>query len=250
MRPPDAASSTSPPGANYFLTTHWSVVLAAGGTTNTRADEALATLCRAYWYPLYAYVRRRGHSPEEAQDLTQEFFWRLLARNYLAGVRREKGKFRAYLLAAMNHFLANDWDWKRRQKRGGGQAPLSLNAAGAESRYRLEPADTLTAERVFERRWALTLLETVLRRLKQNYEAEGKEALFARLEFCLTGERAELPYAELAAGLKMTEGAVKVAIHRLRQRYRELLRAEIAQTVADPAEVDEEIRHLRRLIAG
>jgi RNA polymerase sigma factor (sigma-70 family) len=250
MSAPDETASSTPPGANYFLTTHWSVVLAAGGSPDTRAGEALAALCQTYWYPLYAYVRRQGHNPPEAQDLTQEFFARLLAKNYLADVRREKGKFRAYLLAAMNHFLANDWDRKRRQKRGGGQVPVSLNIQAAESRYRLEPADTLTAERIFERRWALTLLETVLRRLKQSYEAVGKEALFARLEFCLTGERADLPYAELAARLKMTEGAVKVAIHRLRRRYRELLRAEIAQTVATPEEVDEEIRHLRRLIAG
>jgi RNA polymerase sigma factor (sigma-70 family) len=250
MLPPDEASSSTPPGANYFLTTHWSVVLAAGGKPDTQAEAALATLCQTYWYPLYAYVRRQGHRPPEAQDLTQEFFSRLLAKNYLAEVRREKGKFRAYLLAAMNHFLANDWDRTHRRKRGGGQAALSLNAEAAESRYRLEPADTLTAERIFERRWALTLLETVLQRLKQNYEADGKGALFAGLEFCLTGERSELPYAELAARLKMTEGAVKVAVHRLRQRYRELLRAEIARTVATPGEVDEEIRHLRQLIAG
>jgi RNA polymerase sigma factor (sigma-70 family) len=250
MRPPDDSAPPTPSGAPCFLTTHWSVVLAAGQTQDAQAREALSTLCQTYWYPLYAYVRRQGQSPDDAQDLTQEFFARLLARNYLGEVRREKGRFRSFLLAALRHFLANEWDRRRRQKRGGGQPPVSLNLEGAETRYRLEPADPLTPERIFERRWALTLLEKVLQRLAQDYAAAGKQALFAQLESCLTGERGGLSYAELATRLKMNEGAIKVAVHRLRHRYRALLRSEIAQTVATPGEVEEEIRHLRQVLAG
>jgi RNA polymerase sigma factor (sigma-70 family) len=250
VKPLDETTPPGPAGGNEFLTTHWSVVLAAGQGKDTRAEEALARLCQTYWYPLYVYVRRQGHSPPDAQDLTQEFFSRLLAGNSLAGIRREKGKFRSFLLAAMNHFLANQWDRAHRQKRGGGQTPLSLNAEAAETRYRLEPADTMTAERIFDRRWALTLLEQVLRRLEQEYTSAGKQALFAALQFCLTGERAALPYTEIGKGLNLTEGAVKVAVHRLRQRYRELLRLEITQTVSSPDEIDGEIRHLFAVAAG
>jgi RNA polymerase sigma-70 factor (ECF subfamily) len=245
-----SSDPATPVGAPGFLTTHWSVVLAAAQGQDTAAQQALATLCQTYWYPLYACVRRQGHSPHDAEDLTQEFFARLLAKNYLAEVRREKGRFRSFLLAALNHFLANEWDHARRQKRGGGQALVSLNLRAAEARYRLEPADNRTPEALFERRWALTLLEGVLQRLEADYAAAGKQALFAELQCCLTGERAARPYSALAGRLKLTEGAVKVAVHRLRQRYRHLLRAEITRTVSKPEEVADELRHLFQVIAG
>ncbi len=232
-----------------FVTTHWSVVLTAGGSDSTRAQDALARLCQTYWYPLYAYVRRRGSSPHDAEDLTQEFFARLLRANYLGNAQREKGRFRWFLLSALKHFLANEWDRARAKKRGGGKAAISLNAEAAESRYTLEPADTLTAERIYERRWALTLLDQVLRTLEREHELTGKRELFDELRFCLTGERSKLPYAELAARLGMSEAAVKVAVHRLRRRYRELLRAEIANTVSSPEEVEDEIRHLFDVLA-
>lgn len=245
----DQHPSSSAEVPAYFATTHWSLVLAAGHPT-PGAHAALAKLCQIYWYPLYAYVRRQGHGPHDAQDLTQEFFARLLEQHSVAEVRREKGKFRSFLLAAMNHFLANEWDRARAQKRGGRCRLVSLDAASAEDRYRLEPVDQLTPDRIFERRWALTLLEEVLRRLGRDYAAAGKAELFAQLKSCLTGERAALPYARLAARLGLTEGAVKVAVHRLRQRYRQILRAEIAHTVACPEEIEDEIRHLFAVVAG
>jgi len=240
------APSDSVPGpAARFAETHWSLVLtAARGGDSTRAGDALAALCQTYWYPLYAFVRRQGHAPHDAQDLTQEFFARLLAKNWLADVNRERGKFRSFLLAAMKHFLANEWDKANAQKRGGGAPLLSLDTESAEGRYSLEPADTTTADKLFERRWALTLLDRVLARLKEEHSTPTKRAHFDVLKGCLTGGRGDTPYAELAAKLGMSEGAVKVAAHRLRQRYRELLRAEIASTVGTAAEVDEELRYL------
>ena len=244
MNAPSDIPADSAKPRDYFATTHWTMVLHAGRSDTTRAQEALAQLCRIYWYPLYAYVRRRGYSPEDAEDLTQGFFARLLEMNSLADVRREKGKFRSFLLAVLQNFLANEWDRSHAAKRGSGQTPISLNDTDAEARYRLEPADTLTAEKIFERRWALALLAQVLARLRGEHTQAGKSALYDTLKPCLTGAREAAPYAELAARLKTTEGAIKVAIHRLRQRYRELLRDEIAQTVASPEEVDEEIRHL------
>ena len=249
----DAHPSRTPSGQivpqPIFVTTHWSVVLRAGRQDTTRARDALAKLCQTYWYPLYAYVRRRGHSPHDAEDLTQEFFTRLLQKNYLADVRREKGKFRSFLLAALNHFLASEWDRVRAKKRGGGKAAISLNADAAETRYRLEPADPMTAERIYERRWALTLLNQVLESLQREFESDGKQALFNELRFCLTGERTKLPYTELAERLGMSESALKVTVHRLRQRYREVLRAEIANTVSSREEIEEEIRHLFAVLA-
>jgi RNA polymerase sigma factor (sigma-70 family) len=233
-----------------FAATHWSVVLTAGRSDTTRAHDALATLCRTYWYPLYAYVRRRGHSPEDAQDLTQEFFARLLEKNWVGNADQRKGKFRSFLLSAMNHFLADEWDKARAQKRGGGVKPVPLQFDTAETRYGLEPADPVTPEQSFERRWALTLLDAVLQRLKAEYEQEGKADLFAVLNPCLVGDRTSQPYAELGAKLGVSEGAVKAAVHRLRQRYRQLLRDEIAQTVAEPGEVDEELHHLFAVLAG
>jgi len=228
-----------------FAATRWTMVLAAArGEPSPRAAEAMAELCRVYWYPLYAFVRRRGHDTHEAEDLTQEFFARLLAKNYLAGVDRQKGKFRAFLLAAMKHFLANEWDRSQAQKRGGGQLPIRLDTLDAESRYSLEPAYSLTPEKLFERQWALTVLEQVLTRLQAEFTAAGKEPVFNGLKRFLTAGRQSAGYAWAAGELGISEGAVKVAVHRLRRRYRELLREEIAQTVAGPEEIDDEIRYL------
>jgi RNA polymerase sigma factor (sigma-70 family) len=239
-----------PPPCPAFVTTHWSVVLTAGGSDTTRAQDALAKLCQTYWYPLYAYVRRRGHTPEDAQDLTQEFFARLLEKNWVGNADQAKGRFRSFLLSALNHFLADEWDKARAQKRGGGVPLVPLQFDTAETRYGIEPADPVTPERSFERRWALTLLEAVLNRLRTEYEQEGKAALFVKLHPCLVGERTAQPYANLAATLGISEGMVKSAVHRLRQRYRQLLREEIANTVGSAEEVDEELRHLFAVLAG
>lgn len=229
---------------DQFFTTHWTMVLHAGQGDAPHAQEALAQLCRTYWYPLYAYVRRRGYSPEDAEDLTQGFFARLLELNSLADVRREKGKFRSFLLASLQHFLANEWDRARAAKRGGGQPIVSLDDSQAEARFRLEPVDEMTADKMFERRWALALLDQVLARLREEHAGADKSALYEALKPTLTGARESAPYAELAGRLGLSEAAVKVAVHRLRRRYRELLREEIARTVAAPEEVDDEIRHL------
>jgi RNA polymerase sigma-70 factor (ECF subfamily) len=242
--------SSAPGTAAWFATTHWTVVRNARDGGSTEAGVALEKLCQTYWYPLYAFVRRQGYSPHDAQDLTQEFFARLLAKDYLADVDRGKGKFRSFLLAALKHFLANAWDCRNAQKRGGSATHLSIDAASAEQRYGLEPADPEDAERIFERRWALTLLDQVLDRLKSEFAAAGKADHFDQLKVVLTADKGTLPYVELARSLGMTEGAVKVAVHRLRQRYRELLRAEIAHTVSAPEEVDGEIRHLFGVLAG
>jgi RNA polymerase sigma-70 factor (ECF subfamily) len=229
--------------AAVFATTHWSVVLAAGQSADTQASEALEQLCRTYWYPLYAYVRREGNCPEDAQDLTQEFFARLLARKSLSQVAPEKGKFRSFLLAALRHFLSDERDKACTLKRGGGAPHLSLDAQEAEDRYRLEPVDRLDAERTYERRWALTLLEQALTRLRDETIAAGKADAFEALRDFVAGEN-DISCAEAAAQLGVTESAVKSAVHRLRQRYRELVREEIAHTLADTEEIDEEIRYL------
>jgi RNA polymerase sigma-70 factor (ECF subfamily) len=227
-----------------FVTTHWSVVLTAGRNDTTRARAALERLCQTYWYPLYAYVRRRGHSPEDAQDLTQEFFARLLEHNWIGRADQQRGRFRSFLLSAMNHFLSDEWDKARAQKRGGNFTHVPLEFEVAETRFSHEPVEHITPEQNYERRWALTLLDEVLRRLRLEYEQDGRGELFATLHPCLVGDRNSQPYAELAVKLGITEGTVKSAVHRLRQRYRQLLRDEIAQTVAEAREVDEELRHL------
>ena len=232
------------PVQDVFATTHWSIIQLAARNDTTRAQRALSDLCAGYWYPLYGYVRRQGVNPEDSQDLTQEFFARFLAGNYLAQVSPMHGKFRAFLLACLKHFLANEWDKARAQKRGLGQRTISFDELDAESRYRLEPADDQSADKLFERRWAMTLLNTVLAKLRAEFQRDQKEALFEKLKPTLAGSRESQPYAELAGELKMTVGAVKVAVHRFRQRYRELLRAEIANTVSTPGEVDEEIRYV------
>jgi RNA polymerase sigma factor (sigma-70 family) len=228
----------------WFHTTHWSVVLSAGQTDAPGGREALETLCRAYWYPLYAYVRRRGHGPEEAQDLTQEFFARLLERNDLARANPEKGRFRSFLLGAMSHFLAYEWRKAQAVKRGGGQPLLSLDNPVAEARYGREPVSEQTPETLYERRWALTLFDTALNRLHAEWGAAGRNRQFELLRAFLSSEAADGEYAPVAAALQMTVGAVSVAVHRLRHRYAELVRAEVAQTVATPAEVEDELSHL------
>jgi len=244
-----SSESTGRPQADSsFTTTHWSVVIGASERGSPAAEEALSRLCECYWYPLYAYVRRQGHIPEEAQDLTQEFFRRLLAGNFLRTVDPRKGKFRSYLLAAMEHFLAKQWRDARRLKRGGGQRLQSLDEQHAEVRYLAEPSREMTAERVFERRWALTVIETAFHRLREEFVTANKQRLFETLQPFLTGEHATKTYGDIAVELDMTPGAVKVAVHRLRTRYGVLIRDEIAQTVSSAAEVDEELRYLMEVL--
>ncbi len=225
-----------------FLTTQWSKVLAAAEGASPDSAEALADLCRVYWYPLYAFVRRGGHSAHEAEDLTQEFFARLMERDWLKGVGPEKGRFRSFLVVCLRRFLANQWDASRAEKRGGGRPALSIDFREADDRYRLEPAHEMTADRIFERRWILTLLEQVLAALEDEFTQSGKKSLFDSLRVFLVVEHNAPPYAEVAGQLGISEGAVKTAVHRLRRRYRKLLRAEVAKTLADAGEVDEEIR--------
>lgn len=237
------AASSSTGSHSRFAATRWSMVLAVGNwRAGTDARRAMSELAQLYWFPLYAYLRRRGSSPSEAEDLVQGFFARLLEKDALAAVDRSKGKFRSFLLAALKNFLANEWDKRRAAKRGGGEI-LSLDGLEAEARYAAEPADTMTPERVFERRWALAVLDQVLSRLREDYVARGEGAVFAALEHLLVGGGGS-GYGRIAEQLGMTEAAVKVAAHRLRRRYRDLLRAEISQTVSEPAMVDEEIRQL------
>jgi len=239
-----------PQAGGRFAATRWTLVLTAARSDTTRARDALGELCRTYWYPLYAYVRRRGHAPHDAEDLTQAFFARVLEENFIADADRQKGRFRSFLLTRLNHFLADEWDRLKAQKRGGGQAPIPLEGGTAETRYRLEPSDQRTPEKLFEYRWAVTLLERVFDRLQREYVTEGKAVLFAELKGCLTQARAAVPYAEAGVRLGMSEGTLRVAVHRLRQRYRELLRLEIADTVDGPAEVEEELRYLFQVLAG
>jgi RNA polymerase sigma-70 factor (ECF subfamily) len=238
----DCASSSTP--GDIFATTRWTVVLAAGRSSTPQAAVALEELCRTYWYPLYAYVRRRGHSREDAEDLTQSFFARFLEKNYLAGLASERGRFRAFLLAALKHFLANEWDKSQRQKRGGGTAHLSLDWQTADTRFQVAATNEPSPDKAFDREWALALLERVITRLHGESAAAGKAESFDRLKPFLTADRDAVPYAQAAAELGLAEGAVRVAVHRLRRHYRELLRDEIAQTLSDPAQVDEELRAL------
>lgn len=233
-----------------FVTTHWSVVLTAGRSNTPRAREALERLCRTYWYPLYAYVRLRGHSPEDAKDLTQEFFARLLQAQSLANADPNRGKFRSFLLGAMNHCLANEWAKMRAQKRGGGTPAISLDLEAAERRFELEPAKEESPDQAFDRRWAAALLSEVLDRLESEYRRAQRGQLFAALKQTLIGARESQPYAVLAKRLGLNEGAVRTAVHRLRKRYRELIRDEIANTVSSPEEVEAEIRYLFRMSAA
>jgi len=232
------------PVAPQFTTTHWSVVLAAKEDSSPAANEALAQLCRVYWYPLYAYIRRKGYGVADAQELTQEFFARFLAKHWLGSVDRRKGKFRSFLLGSLEHFLAKEWTRAHRIKRGGGQTIIEWDGCDPEERYKLEPADDWTAERIYERRWALTVLEQAMATLEGEYAAAGKQPLFEELKPFVAGDDDDVSYPALAARLQMSEGAVRVAAHRLRQRYGESVRGELGKIVQRPEDIEAELRHL------
>ena len=223
--------------------------MTAGEGRSEPAQCALETLCCAYWYPIYVYVRRKGYGPDEAQDLTQEFFAQLIAKDHLRLADRSKGKFRSFLLATLDYFLAREWSRAHRQKRGGQFIFISLDEQAPEERYRLEPADDDTPEKKFQRQWALTVLKQAMDGLESECQAHGKGPLFREAKGLLSGERDRVSYAQLGSGLAMSEGAVRVAVHRLRQRYGEILRREVAQTVAREEEVDEELRFLIQILS-
>ena len=229
---------------DIFATTHWTVVLAAGEQNSKQADVALEELCRTYWYPLYVYVRRQTPTREDAEDLTQAFFARFLEKNYLADVNSERGRFRAFLLASLKHFLANEWDRANRQKRGGGMTNVPLDWQNADTRYQIDPPDHLSPDKLYDRAGAVTVLERVLARLRAESVADGKVESFDHLKPFLMVGKGAIPYAQVAESLKLTEGAVRVSVHRLRGRYRDLLRDEVRQTISDPAQVEEEMRAL------
>jgi RNA polymerase sigma factor (sigma-70 family) len=233
-------------GAASFHTTRWTIVMKAAQNQTLGGDSALAELCRLYWYPLYMFARRRGHSPDDAQDLTQGFFLHLVEQRALASVDRLKGKFRSFLLASFQNHLSDQGDRVRRLKRGGDKEFVHLDAEDAEERYRLEPVELLTPEKMFDARWAMTLLAEALNRLRQEYATEGKTSTFEALKVFLdpVNSRALPSYEEVANGLQASTGGVKTLIHRLRKRYTALLREEVGRTVSDPAEIDEEIHAL------
>lgn len=247
-------STSSEPGPgprpDYFATTHWTVVLAAGRNSTVQSAGALEELCRTYWYPLYSYARHRGYAKADAEDLVQGFFARFLERNYLSELSAEKGRFRAFLLMSFKHFLANEWDKVNRQKRGGGVEHLSLDWEQAEGRYQTDSAHASNPERAFDREWALTLLERVIERLRLECVAEGKAELFGQARGYLMLSEPATPYAEAARTLGVEEGAVRVAVHRLRARYRELLRQEIAHTLSDRGLVQEELQALQHALSS
>ena len=228
---------------NSFATTHWSMVLQATRAGH-HSSQALASLCETYWYPIYAYIRRQGYAAEEARDLTQEFFVRVVERHSLRGANPVQGRFRAFLLGSVRHFLSNERRSDRALKRGGGRRPLAFELDSAEGRYQIERRDELTPEKLFDRRWAMRLLDRALTRVRDKHLASGKPEVFDRLKEFLTGDGSGEPHAEIARALGVTVGSVKVSIHRLRRQFREALVAEIAQTLTDPSDVDEEIRHL------
>ena len=249
MPAPDSERGRSSERQEWFATTHWSVVLAAGHDSAPGAREALEKLCRTYWYPLYAYVRRRGYGPQDSEDLTQSFFARLLAKDGLAKADRQRGRFRTFLITSLNNFLADEWDKSQRQKRGGGWTVVSFDAVAAEDRYQLEPPDPHDAMTVFERRWVAALMNAVLTRLEQEYRGAEKQESFALLKDFIAGDHGQISYAEAGRRIHLSENAVKQAVHRLRRRYRQLFRDEIAQTVADPAEIDDEVRHILAVVS-
>ena len=237
-----------PPPRGRFMTTRWSLILAAGGFASERSTDALATLCEAYWYPAYAFIRRQGHDADAARDLTQEFFTRVLEKHYFRDADPARGRFRAFLLTSIRHFLSNERDREQALKRGGRAQKLSLDVETAEGAYQLEGRDDLTPEKLFDARWASVLLDRALTRLKQEYAAASKIGLFDHLKGFLTGASDDVPYADAARTLGLSEGAVKVAVHRLRRRFRDALVKEIAETVSDPADIDGEIRHLLQAV--
>ncbi len=242
----DTSPSTKAP--SLFVTTRWSVVLAAQDKASPDSAAAWETLCRTYWYPLYAYVRHQGHSPHDAQDLTQEFIARFLAKDYLKAADREKGHFRTFLRVALKRFLLNEWDRVRALKRGGGQTIVSFDTEVAEAKYKTEPVGQ-PPDQIYEREWAMALLQKTMADLRNEYETAGKTGEYERLKTCLTAERGAIDYAKIARDLGMNEGAVRVAVHRLRKRFREVFREAVADTVSEANEVDEEVRHVVGLLS-
>ena len=243
MNSENSSPNNSTPG-DIFATTRWTVVLAAGQVAGPQSTAALEELCHAYWYPLYAYVRRRGYNKEDAEDLVQAFFARFLEKNYLANLDAERGRFRAFLLASLKHFLINEWKKAQRQNRGGGELPLSLDWETADTKFQVAATNEPSPDKAFDREWALALLAKVIERLQKECAAEGKGKVFEQLKTFLMAGKGESAQSEVAKVLDMEEGAVRVAIHRLRKRYRALLRDEIVQTLADESLVDEELRAL------
>jgi len=238
------AEPFDPPGTptGSFPTTHWSLILRSGDRSSHEARDALTTLCQAYWYPIYALIRRQGYDPADAQDLTQDYFAHLLEKGVIAAADRRKGRFRTFLRTGCRHFLIDQF--RRRRSREGKRALLSINAGAAEGRYRFEPADGMTPDRIFARAWAMILLDRVLALLADEYAARGRSELFERLKITLTQGKGAVPAATLAGQLGATEGAINVAVHRLKKRYREILQEQIAATLDDPSEVDDEMRSL------
>jgi RNA polymerase sigma-70 factor (ECF subfamily) len=235
--------------AGRFATTHWSIIAAAQDGSSPKARAALAALCSAYWYPLYVFIRGHVEAPDEAQDLTQGFFTSLLEKKALAVADRSRGKFRSFLLGTCKHYLSHERGRARAQKRGGGRKTVSLDFDDAEARYAREPTHTVAPDKLFARRWAMTLLDQVLYRLREEFAAKGKQALFDHLRVCLLGDNSALPHAQVALELGMSEGSVKVAAHRLRGRFRDLVREEITRTVDRPEDVEDEIRELFAALA-
>lgn len=232
------------PPRDAFATTRWSVVISAGRTSSPDSKRALESLCQTYWYPLYAYVRRRIPDVHDAQDLTQAFFAELLGKNYVGSATPERGRFRAFLLTAFKHFLSKEWEKARAEKRGGGRAPISLDFESADSGLHIEPASELTPDQIYDRQWAIALLAQIMTRLEGEFQQAGKAARFEELKGFMIGEHPGRTYAQAAARLGMTEAAAKKAASRMRRRYRELLREEITQTVSGPDQVEDEIRNL------
>lgn len=249
MSPEPSSTASGAPG-DIFATTHWTAVLAAGKRSTLQSDRALDELCRTYWFPLYAYVRRRGHTKEDAEDLTQAFFARFLKKNYLEGLDAERGRFRAFLLASLKHFLSNEWDKSQAQKRGGKAEHLSLDWQTADTRFQVAAVNEPGPDKAFDREWALALLARVIERLRAECKADGRSKQFEQLKIFLTAGKDVLSPAGAAKALGMDEGAMRTAVHRLRKRYRLLLRDEIAQTLSDPAMVDEEMRALFGAFSG
>ena len=251
-QPEDNTPAGATPATGYgaqFAPTSWTDVLAAQRGGSPEASAALEKLCSTYWYPLYAYLRRKGHDPHKAQDLNQEFFYRLIRENYLGAVDRRRGKFRSFLLAALNHFVSNQRDHDRAAKRGGGQALLSLDDTDAENRFKLEPASGLSPEKIFERNWFLTLFDQALARLREEQTAAGRAELFDELKLFIVEDAEPGDYNAAAARVKMTPNAVAVTVHRLRERYKKLVHEEVVRTVADPSEIEEELRRFFAVLA-
>jgi RNA polymerase sigma factor (sigma-70 family) len=242
-------SQPSAAAVHVFQTTHWSVVLSAGDPTSPDAHAALTRLCQTYWLPIYAFIRKRGHSPEQAEDLAQDFFSNFLEKNYVAKATRDRGRFRSFLMTSVANFLHNVHERRQAKKRGGGVAVLTLNSQDAETCYLSEPTDETDPAKAFEQRWASTVLQTVLQQLRNEFTGAGRGELFEALHAHLWGDTQSVPYPEVAGQFGLTIANVKTTAHRLRRRYRELLREEIAQTVSQPGEIDEEIRHLMKVVS-